>query len=68
MRRWGVVLEKCLSGKEARNLDITPKKEAFGNKWIVAHMNGFLVSKETVVLHQWETQTKFGVAKRVDKG
>ena len=29
----------------------------------------FLVSKETVVLRQWESQTeKFGFIKRVDKG
>ena len=29
----------------------------------------FLLSKETVVLHQWESETgKFGFIKRVDKG
>ena len=31
-------------------------------------MNKFLVSKETVVLRRWESETgKFGVIKRVDK-
>ena len=31
--------------------------------------NKFLVSKETQVLHRWESETgKFGFIKRVDKG
>ena len=31
--------------------------------------NGFLVSKETVVLRRWErSKQKFGFMKRVDKG
>ena len=28
----------------------------------------FLVSKETVVQRRWESETKFGFIKRVDKG
>ena len=32
-------------------------------------MNGFLVSKETVVQRRWErSEQKFGFNKRVDKG
>ena len=32
-------------------------------------VNGFLVSKQTVVLHRWErSKQKFGFIKRVDKG
>ena len=32
-------------------------------------MDGFLVSKETVVLRRWERwKQKFGLIKRVDKG
>ena len=32
-------------------------------------VNGFLVSKETVVLRRWErSKQKFGFMKRVDKG
>ena len=36
----------------------------------ITHMvNKFLVSKETVVLHRWESETgKLGFTKRVDKG
>ena len=30
--------------------------------------NGFLVSKETVVLRRWEGEQKFDFIKRVDKG
>ena len=35
----------------------------------VQYINGFLVSKETVVLRRWgRSQQKFGFIKRVDKG
>ena len=37
---------------------------------VLAQVNGFLVSKETVVLRRWErsNQKVFGFIKRVDKG
>ena len=40
-----------------------------GNEQHSVHANGFLVSKETVVLRRWErSKQKFGIIKRVDKG
>ena len=35
---------------------------------VVILVNGFLVSKEIVVLRRWESETGSGFIKRVDKG
>ena len=44
----------------------SPEKQLVQVRRIV---NGFLVSKETVVLRRWErSRPKFGFVKRVDKG
>ena len=61
------IINDCAEGG-LKMLDLPSFNRALKAKSVQRYLNGFLVSKETVVLRRWgRSKQKFGFIKRVDK-
>ena len=67
----GIRINLHTRAREVRNRGVYRQRSRFALEWglSVNCIDGFLVSKDTVVLRRWErSKQKFGFIKRVDKG